>query len=119
MSIAQDTAPGSLIQAEIDQRVFDLYDEYCHGPMDAVSPKLVGTMWRSLGAERQRLESIEAELHRLGYRGDEFVPCSATAAGACPRRAGAPPPFRPWGLHALWRRYAHVPCRRMPAGASI
>ena len=24
----------SLTQVEIDQRVFDLYDEYCHGRMD-------------------------------------------------------------------------------------
>jgi hypothetical protein len=45
------------------------------GATAAVGPKLVGTMWRSRGeAERQRLESIEAELHRLGCRGDEFVP---------------------------------------------
>ena len=27
-------APKMLTQAEIDQRVFDLYDEYCHGRMD-------------------------------------------------------------------------------------
>ena len=27
-------APVPLTQAEIDQRVFDLYDEYCHGGMD-------------------------------------------------------------------------------------
>ena len=26
--------PGGLTQIEIDQRVFDLYDEYCHGRMD-------------------------------------------------------------------------------------
>jgi carboxymethylenebutenolidase len=26
--------PGALTQAEIDQRVFDLYDEYCHGRID-------------------------------------------------------------------------------------
>ena len=28
-SISDDTSP--LTQIEIDQRVFDLYDEYCHG----------------------------------------------------------------------------------------
>ena len=27
-------APESLTQGWIDQRVFDLYDEYCHGKMD-------------------------------------------------------------------------------------
>ena len=27
-------APQSITQAEIDQRVFDLYDEYCHGGID-------------------------------------------------------------------------------------
>jgi carboxymethylenebutenolidase len=27
-------APGALTQIEIDQRVFDLYDEYCHGHID-------------------------------------------------------------------------------------
>jgi len=27
-------APRGLTQAEIDQRVFDLYDEYCHGHID-------------------------------------------------------------------------------------
>jgi carboxymethylenebutenolidase len=26
--------PGAISQMEIDQRVFDLYDEYCHGQMD-------------------------------------------------------------------------------------
>jgi len=26
--------PGALTQSEIDQRVFDLYDEYCHGHID-------------------------------------------------------------------------------------
>ncbi|MFC7553450.1 twin-arginine translocation signal domain-containing protein [Pseudoroseomonas wenyumeiae] len=26
--------PGALTQDEIDQRVFDLYDEYCHGRID-------------------------------------------------------------------------------------
>src|SRR5262245_58883409 len=31
-SISDDTSP--LTQIEIDQRVFDLYDEYCHGRMD-------------------------------------------------------------------------------------
>src|SRR5215510_7251987 len=31
-SISDDTLP--LTQIEIDQRVFDLYDEYCHGGMD-------------------------------------------------------------------------------------
>ncbi len=28
------TIPAALTQMEIDQRVFDLYDEYCHGGMD-------------------------------------------------------------------------------------
>ena len=32
-NLAQD-APPVLTQAEIDQRVFDLYDEYCHGRID-------------------------------------------------------------------------------------
>ena len=27
-------APPALTQVEIDQRVFDLYDEYCHGRID-------------------------------------------------------------------------------------
>ena len=27
-------APPALTQGEIDQRVFDLYDEYCHGRID-------------------------------------------------------------------------------------
>ena len=27
-------APPALTQSEIDQRVFDLYDEYCHGAID-------------------------------------------------------------------------------------
>ena len=27
-------APPALTQLEIDQRVFDLYDEYCHGRID-------------------------------------------------------------------------------------
>ena len=27
-------APQPLTQAEIDQRLFDLYDEYCHGRID-------------------------------------------------------------------------------------
>ncbi len=27
-------APKPLTQIEIDQRVFDLYDEYCHGQID-------------------------------------------------------------------------------------
>jgi carboxymethylenebutenolidase len=31
-SISDDTSP--LTQIEIDQRLFDLYDEYCHGRMD-------------------------------------------------------------------------------------
>ena len=31
-SISDDTSP--LTQVEIDQRVFDLYDEYCHGRID-------------------------------------------------------------------------------------
>jgi carboxymethylenebutenolidase len=31
-SISDDTSP--LTQIEIDQRVFDVYDEYCHGRMD-------------------------------------------------------------------------------------
>src|SRR5947207_4069163 len=32
-TLAPDTPPP-LTQAEIDQRVFDLYDEYCHGGID-------------------------------------------------------------------------------------
>ena len=32
-TLGQDT-PSALTQAEIDQRVFDLYDEYCHGRID-------------------------------------------------------------------------------------
>ena len=27
-------APQGITQQEIDQRVFDLYDEYCHGRID-------------------------------------------------------------------------------------
>ena len=33
MHIPEPDAPG-LTQADIDQRVFDLYDEYCHGRID-------------------------------------------------------------------------------------
>ncbi len=33
LMLAPDAAPA-LTQVEIDQRVFDLYDEYCHGGMD-------------------------------------------------------------------------------------
>src|SRR5262245_8608075 len=29
-----ETAPGPVTQMDIDQRVFDLYDEYCHGGID-------------------------------------------------------------------------------------
>src|SRR5262245_27045581 len=32
-TLERDAMP-SLTQAEIDQRVFDLYDEYCHGRID-------------------------------------------------------------------------------------
>jgi carboxymethylenebutenolidase len=32
--MADTAAPQDLTQAEIDQRVYDLYDEYCHGKMD-------------------------------------------------------------------------------------
>jgi carboxymethylenebutenolidase len=32
--MADTAAPQELTQAEIDQRVYDLYDEYCHGKMD-------------------------------------------------------------------------------------
>ena len=32
-TMAPETAPA-LTQLEIDQRVFDLYDEYCHGRID-------------------------------------------------------------------------------------
>ncbi len=34
MSETAPVAPRPLTQGEIDQRVFDLYDEYCHGGMD-------------------------------------------------------------------------------------
>jgi carboxymethylenebutenolidase len=34
MSEILDVAPSALTQMEIDQRVFDLYDEYCHGQID-------------------------------------------------------------------------------------
>jgi carboxymethylenebutenolidase len=34
MDDTQAGPPAPLTQAEIDQRVFDLYDEYCHGRMD-------------------------------------------------------------------------------------
>jgi carboxymethylenebutenolidase len=34
MSEILDVAPPALTQMEIDQRVFDLYDEYCHGQID-------------------------------------------------------------------------------------
>ena len=33
MTVAQE-AEGAWTQAEIDQRIFDLYDEYCHGDID-------------------------------------------------------------------------------------
>lgn len=32
--IADSETPPMLTQAQIDQRIFDLYDEYCHGAMD-------------------------------------------------------------------------------------
>jgi carboxymethylenebutenolidase len=32
--IEQQATPVGITQAEIDQRVYDLYDEYCHGGMD-------------------------------------------------------------------------------------
>src|SRR5687767_2282887 len=32
--VVAEQAPHNLTQLEIDQRVFDLYDEYCHGRMD-------------------------------------------------------------------------------------
>ena len=32
--LATNLAPAPITQIEIDQRVFDLYDEYCHGQMD-------------------------------------------------------------------------------------
>lgn len=36
---------GALTQAELDQRVFDLYDEYCHGRMDRRSfPQACGAI---------------------------------------------------------------------------
>src|SRR5262245_17226704 len=34
MIAEQQTERASWTQAEIDQRVFDLYDEYCHGDID-------------------------------------------------------------------------------------
>ncbi len=34
MQIAEFTPDAGISQLEIDQRVFDLYDEYCHGKMD-------------------------------------------------------------------------------------
>ena len=33
-STLESGAPPALTQADIDQRVFDLYDEYCHGRID-------------------------------------------------------------------------------------
>jgi carboxymethylenebutenolidase len=32
--IETDTTPAGITQLEIDQRVYDLYDEYCHGKID-------------------------------------------------------------------------------------
>lgn len=34
LNIANDAPPGAVTQTEIDRRVFDLYDEYCHGGID-------------------------------------------------------------------------------------
>src|SRR5262245_28604536 len=34
MVAERDSNPRTWTQVEIDQRVFDLYDEYCHGRMD-------------------------------------------------------------------------------------
>lgn len=32
--VTATTPDGGITQLEIDQRVFDLYDEYCHGRID-------------------------------------------------------------------------------------
>ena len=34
LEMSQTTTPAGVTQIEIDQRVFDLYDEYCHGQID-------------------------------------------------------------------------------------
>ena len=53
-------APG-ITQQEIDQRVFDLYDEYCHGRID-----------------RREFFSRAAALAIVSGSGLTMVPCVAT-----------------------------------------
>ena len=34
LQLEERPAPAGITQQEIDQQVFDLYDEYCHGRID-------------------------------------------------------------------------------------
>ena len=85
-SISDDTSP--LTQIEIDQRVFDLYDEYCHGRID----------------RREFLTQAAAVTRRRPRHG------AGAAAALCAGRRRSPSPIR-----ASRRSYVSYPS---PGGTS-
>lgn len=62
-------AAASLTQAEIDRRVFDLYDEYCHGRMDrrACRMRRMSIQARSMASTTTPRRASTRP--RLGWRG--------------------------------------------------
>ena len=105
-SLAQD-APPVLTQVEIDQRVFDLYDEYCHGRIDrrefllqAAAVTVGGLAMAQALLPRYALAQtisftdprIKARYVTLSFAG-RHIRHHARILGAAERRRGHFPPF--------------------------
>ena len=143
-TLAQD-APPVLTQAEIDQRVFDLYDEYCHGRIDrreflqraaAVTVRRAG---HGAGAAAALRAGADDLLHRSADQGavrdlpvagrhlrhHARIPGAAERGRAVPRRAGDPREPRAQSLHrgrGAPRRDRRLPgarARRVVAGRRL
>ena len=89
--------PGGVTQIEIDQRVFDLYDEYCHGRIDrreflarAAAVTVGGlAMAQALFPRYARAQTVSFTDTRIKAPGPGRGSQAETSAGDVGRRSGA------------------------------
>ena len=110
--------PDTVTQLEIDQRVFDLYDEYCHGRIDrreflrlaalvtgglamaqALLPRYAAGADHLLHRHPDQGAVRDLPVARRQFRTDAGIPGAAHGVGAVPGGAGDPRESRAQSLH--------------------
>ena len=122
-SISDDTSP--LTQIEIDQRVFDLYDEYCHGRIDRREflPQAAAVTAGGLAMAQALLPRYARRRRspspiRASRRATSAIPRPAARPALCAAISCSPPATgRSRPCSSSTRTAASIPTSRMSRGA--